>query len=377
MMDTDTMNATAQDTLFDLTLSDDQRMNRDTVQRFASAELRAVAMAADQAGHTPEDFCQKSLELGLSLMPIPEALGGAGVPRAPVSNALNHEDLAHGDLGLALTAVSPLAFVNTLLDQGTQAQQERYLPQFCGEQFLPATTAIMEPRATFEPTAPQCQAVRSDQGFVLNGHKTLVPLGLSAELLLVVATLADEGPAAFIVEGTARGMTRTEEAHMGLRTLELASVSFEDTPLPKEALLGDGPFDLQRFLDLSNLGICALAVGTCQGVLDYVTEYCNERVAFGEPITHRQSVAFMIADMAIELEGMRLMTWRAAARAEQGLDFHQDAYLAKTFCAEQAMKIGTDGVQLLGGHGFCREHPVEMWYRNLRAIALLEGVASL
>ena len=112
-------------------------------------------------------------------------------------------------------------------------------------------------------------------------------------------------------------------------------------------------------------------------MLDYVKEYCNERVAFGEPITNRQSVAFMIADIAIELEAMRLMTWRAAARAEAGQPFHKEAYLAKTFCAEQAMKIGTDGVQLLGGHGFCREHPVEMWYRNLRAIAILDGVASV
>ncbi len=371
------MTASAQPELFDLTLSDEQRMNRETVQRFAASELREVAMTADQASEIPAEFCRKTLDLGLTLMPIPEALGGAGVERSPVSNALNHEDLAHGDMGLALTAVSPLAFVNTLLDQGTDAQQERYLPGFCGEQFLSASTALMEPRARFEPTAPACTAARSADGFVLNGSKIMVPLGVSAELLLVIASLADEGPAAFIVEGTPAGMTREPEANMGLRTAGLATIHFHDTPLPGDALLGEGPFNLQRFLDLSNLGICALAVGTCQGVLDYVTEYCNEREAFGEPISHRQSVAFMIADMAIELEGMRLMTWRAASRAEQGLEFHREAYLAKAFCAKQSMKIGTDGVQLLGGHGFCREHPVEMWYRNLRAIALLEGVASL
>ena len=104
---------------------------------------------------------------------------------------------------------------------------------------------------------------------------------------------------------------------MGLRTVQLATLTFEQVELPASALLGDGNFDLQRFLDLSRIGLCALAVGTCQGILDYVTEYCNERVAFGEPISHRQSVAFMIADIAIELEAMRLMTWRAASRAEQ------------------------------------------------------------
>ena len=163
---------------------------------------------------------------------------------------------------------------------------------------------------------------------------------------------------------------------MGLRTVSTATLTFTDLELPADALLGGGKFDLQRFIDLSNIGICALAVGTCQGVLDYVKEYCNERIAFGEPITNRQSVAFMIADIAIELEAMRLMTWRAAAAAERGDDFHELAYLAKVFCADHAMEIGTNGVQLLGGHGFCREHPVEMWYRNLRAIGILEGAAS-
>ena len=130
---------------------------------------------------------------------------------------------------------------------------------------------------------------------------------------------------------------------------------------------------MQRYLDLARIGICAIGVGVCQAVLDYVVPYVNERIAFGEPISHRQAVAFMVANIAIELEGMRLMVYRAASRAEQGLDFHKEAFLAKTFCAEKTMEIGTNGVQLLGGHGFIREHMVELWYRNLRAIAILEG----
>jgi alkylation response protein AidB-like acyl-CoA dehydrogenase len=370
------MSNAAEDLLFDLTLTDDQRMNRDTVSRFAAAEIRTLAKQADEAGTTPTDFYQKTLDLGLALMPIPEALGGAGVERSPVSNALNAEDLSHGDLALALGSISPLAFVNTLLDQGNDSQREKYLPRFCGESFYPATTALVEPRATFEPTEPKCSASRTDSGFTVNGTKSLVPLGVDAELVLVIAQLEGEGPAAFIVEGNPAGLTRTAESNMGLNGLQVATLDFDNVALPGDALLGDGPFDLQRFIDLSRIGICALAVGTCQAVLDYVKDYCNERTAFGEPITNRQSVAFMIADMAIELDAMRLMTWRAAARAEQGMDFHQQAYLAKAFCAEHAMKIGTDGVQLLGGHGFCREHPVEQWYRSLRAIAILEGVAT-
>lgn len=371
------MTANEADLLFDLTLTDEQRMNRESMQRFAAAEIATLAKEVD-AGETPAaEFFPKTAELGLTLLPIPEALGGAGMDRSPVSNALILEDLAHGDMALTLGSISPLAFVNTVLDQGTDAQREKYLPLFCSGEFKAATTALLEPRATFEPSNPAATASAKGDGYVLSGTKSMVPLGLDAELTLVIAGLEDGTYAAFIVEGTPQGMTRTAEANMGLNGAQLATLEFDNVLLPAAALLGDGSFDLQRFNDLSRIGICALAVGTCQAVLDYVKPYCNERVAFGEPITNRQSVAFMIADIAIELEAMRLLTWRAAARAEQGLDFHEHAYLAKVFCAEHAMKIGTDGVQLLGGHGFCREHPVEMWYRNLRAIATLEGVASV
>lgn len=371
------MTDTAPDLLFDLTLTDEQRMNRESMQRFAAVEIRTIAKSVDAGDSPAQDFYPKTAELGLTLLPIPEALGGVGVDRSPVSNALIFEDLAHGDMSLALGSIIPMAFVNTLLDQGTEAQREKYLPLFCSGEFKAATTALLEPRATFEPTEPAVTASAHGDGYSLSGTKAMVPLGMDSELVLVIARLDTGKPAAFIVEDTPRGMTRTAEANMGLHGAQLATLDFDNVQLPASALLGEGSFDLQRFIDLSRIGICALAVGTCQAVLDYVKPYCNERVAFGEPITNRQSVAFMIADIAIELESMRLMTWRAASRAEQGLDFHEYAYLAKVFCAEQAMKIGTDGVQLLGGHGFCTEHPVELWYRNLRAIATLEGIASV
>lgn len=371
------MTAAASERLFDLTRSDDQRMNQDTMQRFASQDIRTISKDADEAGNTPDGFYDKTAELGLAMLSIPEALGGAGMPTSPVSNALNSEDLAWGDLALTLGAITPLAFVNTLLDQGSEAQKEKYLPRFCEGSFVAASTALTEPSVSFDPMAPQCTATEIEGGFRLNGSKCMVPLGVSSDLLLVIAQLEGKGPAAFIVEGRPDGLSATREEHMGLRPLELASLNFNNVQLPADALLGNGDFDQQRFVDLSRIGLCALAVGCCQAVFDYVKEYVNERVAFGEPISHRQAVAFMVADMTIELEAMRLMTWRAASRAEQGLDFHEQAYLAKVACAEHAMKIGTDGVQLLGGHGFCREHPVEAWYRNLRAIAILDGVASV
>jgi alkylation response protein AidB-like acyl-CoA dehydrogenase len=132
-------------------------------------------------------------------------------------------------------------------------------------------------------------------------------------------------------------------------------------------------YDHEALVDGARLLWAALAVGAAQAVLDYVVPYCNERVAFGEPITNRQAVAFSIANIAIETDAMRLMTWRAAALAEKGAAFGREAALARRFCATRGMQIGSDGVQLLGGHGFVKEHPVERWYRDLRAVAIMEG----
>ena len=124
---------------------------------------------------------------------------------------------------------------------------------------------------------------------------------------------------------------------------------------------------------LSRLGWCALAVGTAQAVLDYVTPYVKERTAFGEPIAHRQAVAFMVANIAIELQSMRLLTYRAAGAAASGKDFAREVGLARKICTDKGMQIGLDGVQLLGGHGFTKEYPLERWYRDLRAIGVMEG----
>lgn len=364
---------------FDLTLTDDQRMTRESLRRFAQDVLRTQSREADEAGSTPANFYQHCLELGLTLMPVPEIFGGAGATRSPITNMLMIEDLAWGDMSLALGAVTPLSFVNVVLDQGSLAQQEKYLPRMTGDAYVPASVALMEPRARFDVSELQTTARREGSGYVLNGEKSLVALGLSAEFLLVVAQLEGKGAAAFIVEKGAVGMGATREETLGLKSLELARIRFENVYVEAQAKLGESEktFDLQRLVDLSRIGICALAVGTCQAVLDYVVPYVNERQAFGEPIAHRQSVAFMVANIAIELEGMRLLTWRAAARAEQGLDFHKEAYLARVLCAEKAMEIGTNGIQLLGGHGFIREHLVELFYRNLRAIGILEGTAII
>lgn len=196
----------------------------------------------------------------------------------------------------------------------------------------------------------------------------MVILGETADLFLVNAEL-NGSPEVFLVKRD-NTITAKKTSAMGLKAAETMTLKFEHSPAE---LLGDDDFNYSAFLDLGNLMWCAMAVGTCEAVKAYCIQYANERTAFGEPISHRQSVAFMIADMAIEIESMRMMILNAASLAEAGQPFHREAYLARLLCAEKSMKIGTDGVQILGGHGFTKEHPVERWYRDLRATAIIHS----
>jgi alkylation response protein AidB-like acyl-CoA dehydrogenase len=254
---------------------------------------------------------------------------------------------------------------------GTDEQQSTYLPAFTGDDVPAAALALNEPRPLFDPAEPATVATRDGDGFVLNGVKSMVPRGAAAELFVVGAQL-DGKPQLFLVESGADGVEIEAEPSMGLRAAELTRVVLKDVRVGAIAPLGDHG-DYTECVRLSRLAWCALSLGTAQAVLDYVVPYVNERQAFGEPISNRQAVAFMVANIGIELQGMRLVTYRAASRAAQGKTFAREVALARRLCAERGMQIGNDGVQLLGGHGFVKEHPVERWYRDLRAIGVMEG----
>ncbi len=361
--------------LFDLNVTEEQQMIRDTAQRFAREVLRPAAYAADAACAVPEGFEAQLAELGLASFAVPEALGGAANEASVVTGALVAEDLAHGDVGLALAALAPIGVANALVRWGSADQQAKYLPAFAEGTPPRAAIAIAEPRPLFDPNELRTRATMDGDGFLLKGEKSLVPLAESADLLLIAASLVGKGPRIFIVERGTPGVKVSADPALGARAAGLGRIVLEDVRLPSHAILGEGVdvCDFTELVDLSRIGLCALAVGAAQGVLDYTIQYCNDRKAFGEPISNRQAVAFMIANIGIELESMRLLTQRAASRAEQGLPFHREAYLARVLCMEKGMEIGTNGVQLLGGHGFIKEHPVERWYRDLMALSVMEG----
>lgn len=358
--------------LFDLGITDEQQMIRDSVQAFAAEVLRENAEQSDAEQHTSDDVQSQARELGLNFFAVPEALGGAAAERSTVTSMLVAEELARGDMGQAVAVLAPMGVANALTRWGSALQQDKYLSAFAGEDAPLATIAVCEPRPLFDPMALRTTAARDGDDWVLNGEKSLVPLAAEAELFLVAAATED-GPAVFIVEGGSEGLSAGDDPAMGIRASGQRPLLLQNVRVPAANRLGDDDFNYREFIDLGTLAWCALAIGTAQAVLDYVVPYCNERKAFGEPISHRQAVAFMVADIAIELDAMRMLTYRAVCRAEQGKPFQRETHLARTLVKDKAMQIGTDGVQLLGGHGFTHEYPVERWYRDLRAIGVVFG----
>ncbi|MDT5350673.1 MAG: hypothetical protein QOH91_3960, partial [Mycobacterium sp.] len=287
------------------------------------------------------------------------------------------------DWGLALPILAPGGVASALTHWGSPDQQATYLKEFAGDNVPQACVAIAEPQPLFDPTRLKTTAVRTPSGYRLDGVKSLVPAAATAELFIVAAQLNGK-PALFIVESSSKGLTVRADPSMGIRAAALGQLELNGVSVPLNARLGpedaaEAEYDTaySEAIALSRLGWAALAVGTSHAVLDYVIPYVKERQAFGEPIAHRQAVAFMCADIAIELDGLRLITWRGASRAEQGLPFAREAALAKRLGSDKGMQIGLDGVQLLGGHGFTKEHPVERWYRDLRAIGVAEGVVLI
>ncbi|MDT2007798.1 acyl-CoA dehydrogenase [Rhodococcus opacus] len=374
-------NPTAKAGYFDLTPSDEQQMIVETVREFAAEILRPAGHDADAAAAAPADLVKRAAELGITHINVPEELDGAASERGAVTNSLVAEALAHGDMGLALPILAPSGVAVALTQWGTDSQQKTYLPSFTGEQVPNAAVVVNEPRALFDPFALQTKAVRSPSGYKLNGVKSLVPAAASSELFIVAAEL-DGKPSFFIVEADTKGLVVEADPSMGLRAAGIGRLNLTDVAVPESGLLGDADADVRKAeyadaIRLARLGWASLAVGTGQAVLDYVIPYVNERVAFGEPISNRQAVAFMVANIGIELDGLRLVTLRGASRAEQGLSFARESALARKLASEKGMQIGLDGVQLLGGHGYTKEHPVERWYRDLRAIGVAEGIVLI
>ncbi len=362
-------------------LNEEQKMIRETVAAFAVDEIRPAARPADETGSIPAALIQKGWELGLVRGAIPEACGGYGDARSAVTGAILAEELAFGDLAIALHMLAPRLLAFPLISSGTDAQRTRHLTPLATDNFAAATAALAEPRFDFDPAAMATTARRDGAGFVLNGAKCYVPLAADAGAILVFAASNPEGGFAgvdgFIVPRGASGLTISgREQNMGIKGLSTFGLTLRDCRVEADARLGDEQgINFVRLLSESRVAMAAMAVGVARAAYEYAREYAKERKAFGVAIATKQAIAFMLAEMAIEVDAARLLVWEAASRLDRGEDGLKESYQARNYAAQAALTVTDNAVQVLGGHGYIREHPVEMWLRNARGFAVLEGLA--
>jgi len=336
--------------MFDLALSKEQKMIQNEVAKLAKDLVTDNAGEMDADGNIPMNTLQKAWELGISVSAVPEEFGGFGLTDSPITTAIILEELAYADMAFAVAATLPSTVISPLLTSGTKEQQAKYLPIFCGENYAHCTLALNEEHLGFDPIDPKTTATKKNGAYVLNGKKCFVAMAEKASHILVAATLDGQGNL-FMVEKDNPGLTVGErEKNLGLYALESNEVTLENCEIPAEDRLGgDNGCDYDSFLQKCRIGMTAMGTGVSRASYEFSKNYAKERVQFGEPIVYKQSIAFMIAEMAYEVDSMRLLTWQAASKLENGLDCARESYLAKIYTGEKTMWVVNNGVQILGG----------------------------
>jgi acyl-CoA dehydrogenase len=356
--------------------TEEQQMIVKLVKQFANDEMRKIYRECDENDEIPGHIVETAWAMGLVSSGIPEKYGGPGGEHSAITGALIAEELAWGDLSMAMHILSPALVVYPILEMGTEEQKQKYLPAFCGDKFMAASAALIEPHFEFDPNSLSTTANLKDGGYVLKGQKCYVPLAADANPLLVYASLKG-GTCCYIVDKGTKGLEIGErEKNMGIKALATYELSLKNCTVPKENRLGgDKGFDFNRIMNCSRIALSAMAVGVARAAFEYSRDYAKDRVAFGEPIASRQAIAFMLAEMAIEVDAARLMTWEAAWKLDKKEESTKEASLAKMYADDMVLTVTDRGVQVLGGHGYIREHPVELWLRNGRGFATFDGMA--
>lgn len=368
---------------FDIT--DEQREIRELARRFAEQEIRRVAAEYDEREEVPWDLLRKAAQAGLTSYFVPETYGGGGICDV-LTQCLVKEEIAWGCAAVA-TIIGGSALCATPIHlAGTEAQKAKYLSRFCDpNRVILGAFALTEPAAGSDPASLSTQARRVGDEYIINGNKTFISNGGIADINVIFANVdPDRGRAgitAFIVEKDWPGfIPGKKEKKMGIRASHTATLAFEDLRVPVENRLGEEGMGFKLAMETfqsSRTHTAISAVGLARAAYDYALQYAQERVQFGQPIIEHQAIAFMIADMATQIDAARLLCWRAAYLADQGRYATQAASMAKAFAADVAMKVTTDAVQVLGGYGYMRDYPVEKWMRDAKIMQIYEGTAQI
>ena len=356
--------------------TEEQQMLVDAINKYALNDLRVAGREAEEGCELPKKLVSKGWEIGLLQASIPESYGGFG-ERNAVTGVLGLEAMAFGDLAGTLAVITPSLFATPILLAGSEEQKQIYLPRVIAGEWSDYTAALIEYAYDFDPNELKTTAASRVDEYILNGEKAFVPFAKDANFILVYANL-DGQTQGFIIPKDSAGLTISDEREqlMSLNALPLYRVRLDHVRVPVADRLGSASgHDFDPILSSMRVANAAIAIGVANAAFEYARDYAKEREVFGVKVAQKQAIAFMLAEMRTEIEAIRLLTWSAAWK----LDTHKsdaciEAYLAVTGAADMAMMVTDRAVQILGGHGYIREHPVEMWMRNGRGFATLTGL---
>jgi alkylation response protein AidB-like acyl-CoA dehydrogenase len=356
--------------------NEEQQMLIDVAKRFAENDLRPAAHEADENSEFPLNLIEKGWELGILQASVPEEYGGFG-DRSILTSVLAAEELGWGDMAGAMAIMTPSLFVMPILLGGTEEQKKQFLPPVLEAEWQPYTAALSEYDYNFDSNELSTTAKLDNDVYVLKGEKCFIPFADQAETMIVYANF-DGKTQGFIVKRETPGVSISARAKlMGLDGLPTFSVKFDGVRVPKKNRIGaDDGHDFAPILAASQVTLAALAVGMARASFEYSREYAKQREVLGSMIAQKQSIAFMLAEMATEIEAARLLTWEAAWMLDnEKEDAFISAYLALEGAADMVLMVTDCGVQILGGYGYIREYPVELWLRNGRGVGSLLGLA--
>lgn len=364
-------------------LSEEQEEIKRSVREFAVREIRPHMMEWDEAQHFPVKVFSELSQLGLMGVTIPPEYGGAGLGYVEYVTII--EELAHVDGSIALSVAAHNSLcAGHIYEAGTEEQKQKYLaPLARGEKI--GCWSLTEPEAGSDAGGTRTTARLEGSTWVLNGSKTFTTNGTSADICVAMAvtdkTAHKHGISAFIIErGTPGFRAGKKENKMGLRASDTSEVIFENCRIPQENVLGtqgEGFVDSLKVLDKGRISIAALAVGMAQGAFEASLDYAKQRRQFGKPIAEFEAIQWKLADMATEIEAARLLTLRAADRADRRLRVTEESAMAKLLAGEMAVRVANEAVQIHGGYGFIKDYPVEKYYRDVKLCTIGEGTSEI
>ena len=367
----------------DIDLSEEDLLVRETASEIARDYIGPRARELDDRESFPAEHWRRLAEIGFLGFLVPEEYDGAGLGNVALSIALEEINRACASTGVALSVHNSLV-TGPVAKFGSEEQKRRYLPRLASGELIGAY-ALTEPGHGSDAAAIETRATRKGGTYVLDGTKCWITNGASAGLIVTFATLdrslGRKGITAFLVESGSKGFTvGKKERKLGIRGSETVELIFEDLEVPEENRLGDegeGFGIALDTLDGGRIGIAAQATGLISACLDASARYAQERKQFGRSIARFQPIQWKLADMAVALDASRLLTRRAAILRDRGRPHTREASVAKLFASEAANRAATDAVQIHGGAGYCRDLPVERYYRDAKVTEIYEGTSEI